>query len=68
MRFHCSSTGRRRSGKASSSVLYTPEGSSEAVATQKSLEKEDKLLAAKELLERQRWKGDPVADLGVCRP
>lgn len=48
--------------------LYTPPGGFEAVATQKSLEKEDKLLAAKELLGRQRWKGEPVADLGVCRP
>jgi hypothetical protein len=46
--------------------LYTPEGSFETVATERSLELEDKLLAAKVLLGRSRWKGDPVADLQVC--
>lgn len=45
---------------------YRPEGAFEAVATERSLELEDKLLAATALLGRSRWKGDPVADIGVC--
>lgn len=47
---------------------YSPPGSFEAVATRNGLEREDKIFAAKELLKRPRWKGDPLADLGVCRP
>ena len=46
--------------------LYRPEGSFEAIATERTLEPEDKLLAAKNLLGRSRWNGDPVADLKPC--
>lgn len=47
---------------------YTPPGTLEPALTRRLLEREDKELAAAELLGRFRWKGDPVADLGVCRP
>lgn len=47
---------------------HTPAGSFEPLLTRAVLAREDKLFGAAELLGRARWKGDPVADLAVCRP
>lgn len=58
----------RRAFEAPFAGSYTPAGSFEAKLTEKTLEREDKNLAARELLGRSHWQGDPVADLGVCHP